>query len=407
MQTQILDAIKAKPEGQEADAILRKCVHCGFCLATCPTYTLTGNELQSPRGRIYLIKQMLESGQVSDNSRQHLDSCLNCRACETTCPSNVSYHRLLDIGTQMAEEKLPRGWRENLLRRVVLSVLPYRSRFTPLLRGAQFARPLLPAALRSKIPKRKPQGNTPSSSGSRKMLVLDGCVQPALAPEINGATRRVLSHFNIDLRSAPNAGCCGAISYHLQQQDDGLDFMRRNIDAWWSEVEQGCEAIVITTSGCGTTVKEYGSLLQRDAAYAEKAARISALAKDLVEVLQEEAVEELNLQPQASLAFQCPCSLQHGQQLAGTVEQLLSRIGFAIKPVSESHLCCGSAGTYSLFQPELAKELRNRKSTALSNSGADHYVSANIGCISHLSSNTDKPVEHWIQIVDHALQTPS
>lgn len=406
MQTQIIDAIKATPEGQDADAILRKCVHCGFCLATCPTYSLSGNELQSPRGRIYLIKQMLESGQAPESTRQHLDSCLNCRACETTCPASVPYHRLLDIGTQLLEEKRPRHWRERLLRRAVLSVLPYPSRFTPLLRTAQIVRPLLPSSIKNKLPRRQPAGTAPRKPGSRKMLVLEGCVQPGLAPEINAAARRVLSHFNINLLSAPGAGCCGAISYHLQQKDDGLDFMRRNIDAWWTEVEQGCEAIVITASGCGTTVKEYGSLLKADAQYAEKAARISALAKDLVEVLQQEAVEELNLQPQGSLAFQCPCSLQHGQQLEGAVEQLLSRIGFAIKPVSESHLCCGSAGTYSLFQPELATELRNRKSTALRNTSADHYVSANIGCISHLSASTDKPVEHWIQIVDRALQKP-
>jgi len=407
MQTQIIDAIKATPAGQEADAILRKCVHCGFCLATCPTYTLSGNELQSPRGRIYLIKQMLESGQVTESSRQHLDTCLNCRACETTCPSNVSYHHLLDIGTQMVEEQVPRRWREKLLRHAVLSVLPYRSRFTPLLRTAQVVRPLLPTALKNKVPKRTSSGNKSAVSGSRKMLLLEGCVQPALAPDINAAAQRVLSHFNINLYSARSAGCCGAISYHLHKQEDGLDFMRRNIDAWWPEVEQGCEAIVITASGCGTTIKEYGSLLKADTQYADKAARISALAKDLVEVLQAEAIEELNLQPQGSLAFQCPCSLQHGQQLGGSVEQLLMRLGFTLKPVNEGHLCCGSAGTYSLFQPELATELRNRKSATLRNSSADHYASANIGCISHLSTSTDKPVEHWIQIVDRALPTPN
>ncbi|MDI3325675.1 glycolate oxidase subunit GlcF [Pontibacterium granulatum] len=404
MQTQIIDAIKATPEGQDADAILRKCVHCGFCLATCPTYSLSGNELQSPRGRIYLIKQMLESGQAPESTRQHLDSCLNCRACETTCPASVPYHRLLDIGTQLLEEQRPRRWRERLLRRAVLTVLPYPSRFTPLLRTAQIVRPLLPGSLKNKLPRHQPASAAPRKTGVRKMLLLEGCVQPGIAPEINAATRRVLSHFDISLQSARNAGCCGAISYHLQQKDDGLNFMRRNIDAWWPLVEKGFEAIVITASGCGTTIKEYGSLLKDDSQYADKAAQISYLAKDLVEILREEPLEQLKVETQGSLAFQCPCSLQHAQKLGGTVEQLLARMGFKMMPISESYLCCGSAGTYSLFQPELATELRNRKSAALRNSSADHYISANIGCISHLSSSTDKPVEHWIQIIDRALQ---
>lgn len=403
MQTNIVASHKYSPQGLEAESILRKCVHCGFCLATCPTYNLSGNELDSPRGRIYLLKQLLEGKPVSNSTQQHLDSCLNCRACETTCPSNVQYHRLLEIGVPLVEQEVPRNLKQRLLRKAILSVLPFRNRFTPILRSAQIIRPLLPASLSRKVPTRQTSGYRPEAIQPRLMLVLDGCVQPGIAPDINAATARVLNRLGISLINAPKAGCCGALSYHLNKQQDGLDFMRRNIDAWWPYLEKGCEAIVMTASGCGTTVKEYGELLKDDPAYADKAQRISELAQDLVEILNNEAVETLPVNPVASLAFQCPCSLQHGQALAGTVEALLSRMGFDLKPVSDNHQCCGSAGTYSIFQPELATELRQKKIQALQSSHAEQYVSANIGCITHLSEGSGHQVRHWVQAVDEAL----
>lgn len=408
MQTKIVASLKNSPQGQEAESILRKCVHCGFCLATCPTYNLTGNELDSPRGRIYLLKQLLEGNPVTKSTQQHLDSCLNCRACETTCPSNVQYHRLLEIGIPLVEQQAPRNLKQRLLRKAILTVLPHRNRFTPLLRTAQTIRPLLPAALSNKIPARhtsgqQPAGQQPAPAHPRFMLVLEGCVQPAIAPDINAATARVLDRLGISLITAPNAGCCGALSYHLNRQQDGLEFMRRNIDAWWPLIEQGCEAIVITASGCGTTIKEYGNLLKDDVAYAAKAHRVSQLARDLVEVMNNEPIATLPVTATASLAFQCPCSLQHGQGLAGAVESLLSRMGFELKPIADNHLCCGSAGTYSIFQPKLATELRQKKMQALDNAQAEQIVSANIGCMTHLSEGADRQVRHWIQIVDAAL----
>ncbi len=403
MQTNIAEFIENTPQGKEADAILRKCVHCGFCLATCPTYNLRGNELDSPRGRIYLIKQVLEGQPASTITQSHLDACLNCRACETTCPANVDYHRLLDIGTQIVETQVPRSFAQKALRHSILCVLPYSTRFTPLLRAAQYIRPLLPKVLKTKVPLRPSKSSWPQRVHNKRMLVLEGCVQPGLAPDINAAAARVLSQFDISLVTADKAGCCGAISYHLNKQEDSRDFMRNNIDAWWPIIEQGCEAIVMTASGCGSTVKEYGKLLKDDQFYAEKAARISALTKDLVEVLSDLPLEKLTLNAASNIAFQCPCSLQHAQSLSGTVETVLTRLGFPIKPVSDGHICCGSAGTYSIFQPELATQLGMQKVKSLEKVNPDIIASANIGCITHLSSKSKIPIQHWIQIIDTAM----
>ncbi|MGY8872294.1 MAG: glycolate oxidase subunit GlcF [Pseudomonadales bacterium] len=403
MQTNIAEFIENTPQGKEADAILRKCVHCGFCLATCPTYNLRGNELDSPRGRIYLIKQVLEGQPASTITQSHLDACLNCRACETTCPANVDYHRLLDIGTQIVETQVPRSFAQKALRHSILCVLPYSTRFTLLLRAAQYIRPLLPKVLKTKVPLRPSKSSWPQRVHNKRMLVLEGCVQPGLAPDINAAAARVLSQFDISLVTADKAGCCGAISYHLNKQEDSRDFMRNNIDAWWPIIEQGCEAIVMTASGCGSTVKEYGKLLKDDQFYAEKAARISALTKDLVEVLSALPLEKLTLNAASNIAFQCPCSLQHAQSLSGTVETVLTRLGFPIKPVSDGHICCGSAGTYSIFQPELATQLGMQKVKSLEKVNPDIIASANIGCITHLSSKSKIPIQHWIQIIDTAM----
>lgn len=403
MQTQLADFIKNTPQGREADAILRTCVHCGFCTATCPTYQLLGDELDGPRGRIYLIKQVLEGHEPTARTQTHLDRCLTCRSCETTCPSGVKYHRLLDIGREVVAEKVGRPLGQRLARWALRRVLPHRARFTPLLRLGQALAPVLPAEVRAKVPPQRAAGPWPQARHARRMIALDGCVQPGIAPNINAATARVLDRLGIALDVAPADGCCGAASFHLDAQDEGLDFARRRIDAWWPLIEAGAEAIVITASGCGAFVKEYGDLLAGDPAYAARAARVSALTRDIVEVLADEDLERLAPRPQGRLAFHCPCTLQHAQKLSGKVEGLLRRLGFDLAPVADAHLCCGSAGTYSLLQPELSLQLRANKLAALEAGAPAAIATANIGCLAHLQGGTAKPVRHWIEIVDEAL----
>ena len=403
MQTQLADFIKDTPAGREADTILRACVHCGFCTATCPTYQLLGDELDGPRGRIYLIKQLLEGYDVSRKTQSHLDRCLTCRSCETTCPSGVNYHRLADIGRAIVDERVQRPLGQRLLRKGLRMVLPYQHRFAPLLRLGQMVRGVLPTSLKAGIPARQSANPWPVSSHARKMLILDGCVQPTIAPDINAATARVLDKLGIQVISAPRAGCCGAVSYHLDAQAEGLDFMRRNIDAWWSHIEAGAEAIIITASGCGATVKEYGHLLRDDPEYAAKAEQVSTLSKDIAEILAAEDLTSFKVSTNTALAFHSPCSLQHGQQLNGVVEQLLVRLGFTLTPVADSHLCCGSAGTYSILQKQLSHQLRDNKLTALQAGKPDVIATANIGCLTHLQGASRQPVKHWIEIVDTAI----
>lgn len=405
MQTNLADFIKNTPAGDEAEAILRACVHCGFCTATCPTYQLLGDELDGPRGRIYLIKQVLEGAPVTSKTQSHLDRCLTCRNCESTCPSGVKYGRLADIGRQVIEQRVPRSLRERALRFALKEALPRRWLFTPLYKTGQALRPLLSKSLQDKLrPAAKP-GRWPTRTHARKMLLLDGCVQPAMSPNINAATARVLDALGVQLITAARAGCCGALRHHLNDQEAALDDMRRNIDAWWPYVEQ-VEAIVITASGCGATVKEYGHLLAHDAHYAHKAARITALARDLCEVIP--AFEA----PLAALlagriggrvAYHPPCTLQHGQQIRGQVEQVLRAVGVEVRLCADSHLCCGSAGTYSVLQPALSQQLRDNKLAHLDACAPDMIVSANIGCLSHLQSGTETPVRHWIELLDAAL----
>ena len=402
MQTELADFIRGTPEGLEADAILRKCVHCGFCTATCPTYQVLGDDLDSPRGRIYLIKRALEGAAVSGRTRLHLDRCLTCRACETTCPSGVQYGRLVDIGREVVEK---RTWRSpwDWFKRSVLSFgLPRTSLFSAALRTAQLLRPLLPRGLKKQIPEKTEQdASWPPPRHARRMLVLGGCVQPALAPSINAAAARVLDRLGISLMEAPGAGCCGGVRFHLNRHEAGRDDMRALIDAWWPLVEaQRVEAIVVTASGCGVTVKDYGHILAHDPAYRDKAARISALARDLCEVV---PMDFPQIRPHGQVAFQSPCTLQHGQQLRGRVEALLARAGYQSTPVRDAHLCCGSAGTYSLLQPEISTELRARKLAALQEGGAPCIATANIGCLAHLQAASDLPVRHWIELVDEAL----
>ena len=404
MQTNLADFIKDTPEGQEADAILRSCVHCGFCTATCPTYQLLGDELDGPRGRIYLIKQVLEGKAATEKTQMHLDRCLTCRNCESTCPSGVQYGRLVDIGRGIVEKQVKRPLVQQLLRTALRETLPRKSLFTPAMKMGQLVRPLLPAALKNKVPQARPAGVWPSRSHARKMLLLDGCVQPAMSPNINAATARVLDALEVQLIVAPKAGCCGAIRHHLNDQDGALDDMRRNIDAWWSYVEAGAEAIVMTASGCGVTVKEYGHLLAHDPVYAARAARISELTKDLSEIMpafEQELAAKVKVKKR--VAYHPPCTLQHGQQIRGKVEGVLRAVGVDVTLCADSHLCCGSAGTYSVLQPELSYQLRDNKLKNLAATQADEIVSANIGCLTHLQSGTDTPVWHWVELIDSAL----
>ena len=406
MQTNLADFIKDTREGKEADAILRACVHCGFCTATCPTYQLLGDELDGPRGRIYLIKQVLEGKEGTEKTQTHLDRCLTCRSCETTCPSGVQYGRLADIGRKVVEEQVPRPLSQRLLRIVLKETLPRKWLFTPAMKAGQLMRPLLPQALKNKIPQKQNAGIWPTKQHARKMLLLDGCVQPAMAPNINAATARVFDALGVQLIVAPKTGCCGAIRYHLNDQDGGLDDMRRNVDAWWPYVEAGVEAIVMTASGCGVTVKEYGQLLAHDAAYAAKAERIASLTKDLSELLPDfeaELVKRMRGKMSGRVAYHPPCTLQHGQQIRGKVESVLRAVGVDVQLCTDSHLCCGSAGTYSVLQPELAMQLRDSKLANLAETNADMIVSANIGCLTHLQSGTETPVKHWIELLDAAL----
>jgi glycolate oxidase iron-sulfur subunit len=406
MQTRLADWIRDTPEGVEAEAILRKCVHCGFCLATCPTYTLLGDELDSPRGRIYLMKEMLEGSAVTARTQLHLDRCLTCRACETTCPSGVEYGKLVDIGRAVVARKVPRPPVERLRRWLLARALPWRRLFAAALRLGRLARPLLPAAVARTIPPLRPEGTWPAARHGRRMLVLRGCVQPAIAPSINAATARVLDRLGISLVEAGGSACCGAVPFHLDEQDRALEFARANIDAWWPHIEAGAEAVVITASGCGTLVADYGHLLRGDPAYAEKAARVSALARDVSAVVAAERgalAARLAGKAPAAIAFHSPCSLQHGLKVRGVVETVLADAGFTLTPVPDAHLCCGSAGTYSILQPDISRQLLRNKVAALESGGPAMVATANIGCLAHLQSGMRTPIRHWIELLDERM----
>jgi len=407
MQTTLAPEYANTPEGLEAQAILRKCVHCGFCTATCPTYQLLGDELDGPRGRIYLMKQVLEGQAPTRKTQMHLDRCLTCRNCETTCPSGVDYGHLVDIGRKLVDAKVPRPLPEQAIRWVLKEGLT-SSLFAPAMAIGQLVRPLMPEVLKSKVPERQNAGKWPVRTHARKVLMLAGCVQPAMSPNINAATARVLDAAGMQTVIAPQAGCCGAVKYHLNDHDGGKAAMRANIDAWWPHVEQGIESIVINASGCSVMVKDYGHVLHDDPAYAEKARRISALTRDLSELLPEVVgplQERLKARTLPALVFHPPCTLQHGQKLKGGVEAHLRTLGFAVRlATAEAHLCCGSAGTYSVLNPTIAYQLRDRKLDNLQAQPAETIISANIGCITHLQSGTQTPVRHWVEVVDAALQ---
>lgn len=413
MQTQLAPEFKGTSRGEEAEAILRKCVHCGFCTATCPTYQTLGDELDGPRGRIYLIKQVLEGKQPTRATQQHLDRCLTCRNCETTCPSGVQYAHLLDIGRAVVDEKVPRPAGERFkrwaLKEGITSPL-----FTPAMKLGQSVRGLLPESLQAKVPPKSEHGEWPTRVHERKVLLLAGCVQPSMLPNINYATARVLDQVGIQTVVAANAGCCGAVKFHLNDQEGARVQMRANIDAWWPMVSSGqVEAIVMNASGCGAMVKDYAHALKDDAQYAEKAQRISAISRDLCELLPAvlpELAEKLEgrVRPSGKLAYHPPCTLQHAMKLRGSLERDLAKLGFEmLVSRTESHLCCGSAGTYSILQPELSKKLQTRKLAALheacGNEQPSMILSSNVGCITHLQAGTDVPVKHWIEALDEAL----
>jgi glycolate oxidase iron-sulfur subunit len=410
MQTHLAEFVRGTPEGAEAESILRKCVHCGFCTATCPTYQLLGDELDGPRGRIYLIKEVLEGQPVTARTRLHLDRCLTCRACESTCPSGVHYARLADIGRKVVEERAPRGLWQRAQRALLARALPNTALFGAALKLGQALRPLMPRALKENVPPRAAAAALarPAPRHARKVVALAGCVQPAIAPGINAAAARVLDRVGISLAEIAGAGCCGAVRYHLNDQRAGLADMRSLVDAWWPLVERGeIEAIVMTASGCGSTVKEYGKYLAHDTAYRDKAQRIAALTRDLSEIVAAEAAALEPLLPAGAkrgrLAFQSPCSLQHGQQVRGVVERLLARAGYELAAVPDGHLCCGSAGTYSILQPALSRQLRERKLDALGSGSPGVIATANIGCLAHLQAASETPVRHWIELLDEAL----
>ena len=416
MQTNLAPQYQGTPEGREAEAILRNCVHCGFCTATCPTYQTLGDELDGPRGRIYLIKQVLEGQTATRSTQMHLDRCLTCRSCESTCPSGVQYGHLLEMGRQVVEAQVPRPLGERLQRWALKEGLP-SPLFAPAMRLGQAVRSWLPEGIRAKVPAPQAHGAWPTRRHARKVLLHTGCVQPAMLPQINYATARVLDAAGIETVVLGAHRCCGAIKLHLNDQEGALAQMRATLDAWWPAVQAGeVEAIVSNASGCGAMLKDWGHQLRHDPRYAEKAARISALTRDLSELLPEmlpELVQQLQGKvqvPAQPMLYHPPCSLQHAQKLKGVVEAHLQQLGFVlITARTEAHLCCGSGGTYSVLQPVMAQVLRDRKLQALHEEVAQPaaILSANIGCITHLQSGTAVPVRHWVEVLDAALQAGS
>lgn len=409
MQTRLANWARDAEFGREADEILRRCTHCGFCLATCPTFQITGDELDSPRGRIYQMKLVLEGEPATRETQLHLDRCLTCNNCETTCPSGVEYGTLVDIGRQVVGARVRRPWRERWLRGCVRWLLTSRW-FATAYGVALRLRPLLPAGLQSKIAPRRPAGELPPSTRqhARQVLLLANCVQPSMLPSIDAASMRVLDAIGIGTRIVAGSGCCGAINFHLDAPTAALDQMRANVDAWLPLLESGdAEAVVVNASGCGAFIKDYARHLQHDPAYAERARRLMPRVKDIAEFLAPMASDvraRMHRAPAGRFAFHPPCTLQHWMGLRSVTERLLDALGFETCAFDDSHLCCGAAGTYSLTQPALATELRNRKLAAIAAASPATIVSANVGCICHLQAGTRTPVRHWIEAVDAAMR---
>jgi glycolate oxidase iron-sulfur subunit len=408
METHLADWLKGTRDGDEAEAILRKCVHCGFCTATCPTYQLLGDELDGPRGRIYLIKSVVEGEKPTASTMEHLDRCLTCRNCESTCPSGVDYGHLVDSGRKLVEQQVERPASQRFMRTLLRETLTRRWLFDPAMRVGQAVRPLLPEALKAKVPERRDPGKRPSRSHARKVILLEGCVQPGMLPSIDAATDRVLDRLGLEAVRPQGSGCCGAIRHHLNDQAGAANDARRNIAAWWPLIEAGAEAILINASGCGAMVKDYAHLLADDPEWAARAKQVVERTRDLAEWLPAEidaaiAAGRLRAASSSRVVFHPPCTLQHGQKVRGVVEGLLTRLGATVLPVGESHLCCGSAGTYSVLQPQLSGELRSRKLGHLTAGEPELILSANIGCITHLQAGTGTPVRHWIEWLDEQM----
>jgi len=429
MQTNFTEAQLADPRTAEANRIIRSCVHCGFCLATCPTYVELGNELDSPRGRIYLIKEMLEKDRpASKEIVTHIDRCLSCLACVTTCPSGVDYMHLIDQGRARIEETYRRPWPDRLMRTALGAILPYPGGFRAALAAGLFARPLAPilrgiggpfrrlAAMLELTPSRFAErsparpGMVFSPQGERRgrVALLTGCAQPVLAPSINEATIRLLNRMGIEVVLAAGEGCCGAIVHHMGQAEPALGFARANIDAWMREIEgEGLDAIIITASGCGTTIKDYGHMLQHDTEYRERAAKVAGLARDLTEYLHEVGLPEPVNPTGLTVAYHSACSMQHGQRVTFQPKLLLERAGFGVRDVPEGHLCCGSAGTYNILQPEIATRLRDRKVANIARVAPDVIATGNIGCMAQIAAGTDIPVVHTAELIDWATGGPA
>jgi glycolate oxidase iron-sulfur subunit len=403
MRTVIAPPLAETRAGNDAETVLRACVHCGFCNATCPTYQLTGDELDGPRGRIYLIKQALEGGEVSRRTQRHLDRCLGCRACETTCPSGVTYHRLYDIGRAVVEAKVGRPWWEKTFRWGLRKVVAEPRLFGPLVIAGNLFRWAMPAKLARKTPPYRANDRHVPAAHPRRMLMLAGCAQPVTASHFNAVTARVFDRLGIAVTEAREAGCCGALSAHLDAVEEAKDKARRNIDAWWPAIEAGCEAILVNASGCASYMKDYGYFLADDPAYAEKARRVASLLKDPIEVLGAMDLTPVRAPEAPRIVIQEPCSFQHGLKLSGSIDRLLRRLGYDPQPVKDAHLCCGSAGAYSVTQPEMAGRLRENKVANLCASGPSAAYTANIGCWMHLNETSPVPVRHWIEAVDEVL----
>jgi len=408
MQTNIHTKFIGTDAAKDAEEILQNCVHCGFCNATCPTYRETRDERNGPRGRIYLLKQFFETGEASELTLNHLDSCLNCRNCETTCPSNVEYGKLFDIGHHLVEQQNPRPVPSRIVRLALRKLLPRKHLFGFFVWCGQVTRPLLPKAIARKVPIRQTERPWPKAQHQRKMLLLGGCVVPTTTPNTNGAIARVLDKLGVSVKVAAKAGCCGALSYHLSEHEEAKDQMRRNIDAWWPDIEAGAEKIVIGASACSLMIKDYGRHLGKDTQYAEKAKKVSAMAMDISEALAEEDLSTLKAysksrEPKLKTAFHCPCTMQHGLGLNGTVESLLSGAGVDLVPVEDAGQCCGSSGTYSILQPKLSQKILEKKVKGLTANAPQQIVTANVGCQMHIQTATDTPVRHWVELLDPSL----